>query len=197
MKIDLTVGIVIAVIVVLAAAGLWLANPVGVSPTATTTPQGTNTDTKTPTTGGVKTPPKTTTTPTAPAKVYASGILSINDLLKMDNATYSCSFTSTSQTAYRTGTFVMSGKKWRGDFTNKVSMIDDGKFIYVWTPGEPKGLQVVATSGVAGNAIVMNGGIDAYTPLNYKCNLWTADTSKFAPPSGVTFLNSEGYPYTN
>lgn len=185
------------------AVGSWwlMSAPPAASPAQTETPTNTNTDTSTSPkpTGTTTSKPTTSTTSTkpsapAPQKAYASGLVSISDLLKLPNTTqYSCTFSVANP--YRTGKFYLADRKWRGDFSNGVSMIDNGNYIYVWTKGKTDGLQVVATSGVVGNALVREGAIDAFTPLNYDCNPWTSDTSVFSPPSGVVFKNTEGYLY--
>jgi hypothetical protein len=196
MKIEHVVWIVVGVLVVVALGSWWLVNtPLPVEPTEIETetempakPIGTTTS-KPVTSPAVPAPAQP-----APQKAYASGLVSINDLLKLSALTkYSCTFSVANP--YRTGKFYLAERKWRGDFSNGVSMINDGGYIYVWSKGETEGLQVVSTSGVVGNTIVREGAIDAFTPLNYDCDLWTPDMSVFVPPSGIVFKNTEGYPY--
>jgi hypothetical protein len=120
------------------------------------------------------------TAPVTVTKPQVTGFLSIDNLLDLSNVSYTCSFTTASP--YRVGTFDLAGNKWRGDFGNNVSMINDGKSIYVWTKGEKEGLKVAAALSVAGEALQRAGAIDAFTPLSYTCTVSSPDPSRFTPP---------------
>jgi hypothetical protein len=142
--------------------------------------------------GSTTSAPSKTATSAPVSKPQITGLLSINHLLNLVNVSYTCSFTVASP--YRVGTFDLVGNKWRGDFGNNVSMINDGKSIYVWTKGESEGLKVPAASGVVGESLRRVGAIDAFTPLAYKCVVSSPDSSRFTPPD-LLYKNSEGQPY--
>ena len=126
--------------------------------------------------------PKTTVPESAP--VYFKGVTSMSQLVMLD-VDYRCSFSL--KTPMREGTFYLGDKKWRGDFTNKVSMIHDGQYVYVWTAGSTQGLKALAKLSIAANRIINEGGIDPLAPLTHSCSAWTPEASRFALPSGVVF----------
>ncbi len=92
-------------------------------------------------------------------------------------------------TIKHSGTMYVADAKMRANFTT-TSMIDDGSYLYVWTKGATKGLQLSAVSSVSGSAIASNGGFDTANPFSFSCSNWATDATVFTPPTSVTFSNN-------
>lgn len=86
----------------------------------------------------------------------------------------------------------------RGDFVATMagrsvntSFISQGGYMYTWSDMLPQGMKVKieAAGGTSGGQ-----GIDPSTPVEYSCEAWTVDESKFATPSGIEFfeIGTEG-----
>ena len=95
------------------------------------------------------------------------------------------------------GTVYVSGGKVRGDFTVSVQgkdmtthMIGDGTNSYIWTDGQTTGIKMAfdpATEVQNSNTPTQSNGVDVNAKMNYNCESWTADQSKFEVPTTVTF----------
>lgn len=91
----------------------------------------------------------------------------------------------------------MDGGKIRGDFTATMngqtvntSFIGVDGYMYTWSDMLPQGMKVKAESagGTSGGE-----GIDPATPVEYACEFWSADQSKFTLPSIEFFeIGAEG-----
>ncbi|MFI5260446.1 MAG: hypothetical protein ACHQU0_01455 [Candidatus Paceibacteria bacterium] len=155
----------------------------GVSNVATTT-----TSTSTQQTGATSVPAHTTTAakPTATtAKIV--GISTVSYLFGLKEPLI-CGI-KTTDSYKRSGTMYVADGELRANFVS-TSMINDGKYLYAWTRGTTKGLQLLANSSVSGSAIARAGGFDPGTNISFSCNPWTKDASMFAVPVTVTFSNS-------
>src|SRR5690606_25595437 len=95
------------------------------------------------------------------------------------------------------GTVYITGPKIRGDFTSSVEvpglvsmdvtshMISDGEFIHTWTSLSNEGYKNAVSSKTEANT--ETGAVSFDQNLNYKCNPWNVDESKFLLPSDITF----------
>lgn len=109
-----------------------------------------------------------------------------------------CTFSHEESGAGSSGTIYMSSGKMRGDFIAKVQgaqevqshMIVDGQTSYVWSDAMPQGVKMKFDAAATANATdpMAKGNIDPNQKANYDCSYWSADQSKFALPSGVTFM---------
>lgn len=139
------------------------------------------------------------TTAAADALNNASGTPSgqtagtIGGLLSMGDVTCTVDMTSASDGS---GTVYVSGGKMAGDFsmtangqTMSAHMINDGSFIYSWSDAAPQGVKMpVPAAGSTNTAPSGQQNFDPSTPVNYSCQPWTVDASKFTPPSSVNFM---------
>lgn len=111
----------------------------------------------------------------------------------------SCTFTYAQGGVSSSGTVYVAGERMRGDFTATVPnagaiashMIKDGEYAYVWSdalPGQGMKMKVTAEQGAALDARAQ-GSVDFDAPGSYSCERWREDSSKFALPSGVSFVD--------
>lgn len=93
--------------------------------------------------------------------------------------------------------FIDSGKM-RGDFTseaagkvNSTHMINNGSDVYVWMDDQQTGfktsLKAIEEMGSAEGQTGMNQTVDINKQVDYKCEGWTVDQTKFAVPAEVKF----------
>lgn len=86
----------------------------------------------------------------------------------------------------------------RGDFVATMagrsvntSFISLDGYMYTWSDTLPQGMKVKieVAGGTSGGQ-----GIDPATPVEYSCEVWAVDESKFATPSGMEFfeIGTEG-----
>jgi len=129
----------------------------------------------------------TNTQANSPAPV-ASTPMSLADLAN-SSSSQTCTFTDASGT----GTVFVASGKVRADFSSMEAgkavgghMILDNGTSYLWLDGQTTGFKskISATSNPTGQQ-----GLDANQKLNYNCQSWSADASKFALPTGVTFTD--------
>lgn len=112
-----------------------------------------------------------------------------------------CTFASTQNGVTSSGTvFIASNGNMRGDFTSKTSsgvqtsnmILKDG-YSYVWSGNQGAKMNVenmgASSNESAGASAKQSVDLDAQ--VDYECKDWTADSSKFIPPSSVKFLDIE------
>lgn len=122
---------------------------------------------------------------------------SVKDLLALGTS-QKCTYSDDNSS----GTFYVSGGKSRGDFTassgtttTKGHMIADSKTSYVWMDGQRQGykmsLEDVKTNAQANSSQPsgQNQGVDVNKEMNFNCESWTADSSMFALPDGIEFID--------
>lgn len=100
---------------------------------------------------------------------------------------WKCDAKATHDQGASEGTVYMNGGKVRGDFvatmsgqTVNTSFVSMDGYIYTWSDLLPQGMKVKmdAAAGTSGGQ-----GIDPATPVEYSCEVWIPDESKFALPS--------------
>ncbi len=108
---------------------------------------------------------------------------------------YKCEFTFNSDVADSSGVVYLSGNKLRGDFTSdeKVSgtqvksyMVNDGEFSYVWSSIMPVGVKI-KNNLTEDSSSQATQSFDYNQKLDYKCESWNVDNSKFDLPADVKF----------
>jgi len=129
------------------------------------------------------------------------GTSSIADLMKK-KGNYTCTFSIGGGGAATKGTFYLSNGRMRGDFTSTIArlsmtiqshMINDGGYAYVWSSMLPEGMKIKVSAEGQSNAnpsVKSSVPVDYNQKIDYNCNPWSADASKFALPAGVTFVES-------
>jgi hypothetical protein len=128
----------------------------------------------------------------------SEGSGSFNDILDKKGS-YKCTFTSTDPQAASQGTVYINGQKISGQFetnvaqlgqTIKSQMIRDDSFTYTWSSFMPQGMKFKNQAAAAGNPngkLADSLGFKEGVKVDYKCEPWSVDESKFVPPKEVQF----------
>lgn len=109
---------------------------------------------------------------------------------------YICTFTAATAEGESSGTVYVSGDTVRGEFmtsaagtTMESHMLNMGGYVYTWSPAMPTGMKMRATQGTGDASTGTQGSYsDMQQEYDYDCNAWSLDTSKFALPEGVQFM---------
>ncbi len=116
---------------------------------------------------------------------------SFKDLMKL-STNQQCTFTDTS--TQNSGTVYGGSGKVRGDFSSVVNgtslashVISDGKTVYVWTDGQPQGFKMTLTEMETLPQDTTSKSVDLDKKVDYSCNAWITDNSKFQVPTTVKF----------
>lgn len=124
---------------------------------------------------------------------------SMLDLMKRGGS-YRCTYAVTSEQGKMDGVAYVSGKRMRTDITTDISgqggqkmeshMINDGEFIYTWSPSMPQGVKMAAPKADAAPepGAPVQGQYDYNQKVDYKCAAWIADSSLLTPPTNVQFM---------
>ena len=89
----------------------------------------------------------------------------------------------------------------RGDFSSKTNngtsvdshMIKNGSLVYAWSGTRGAKFDIssfMATSSTGGASTKTSVNLDEQ--INYSCNNWTKDTSKFTVPTDINFIDISG-----
>jgi len=118
-----------------------------------------------------------------------------------------CTFSD--KTNNSTGTVYIGSGEMRGDFqstdsgkTTATHMINDGKYVYIWTDGQSQGYkmstdvvkkeaaQVTLSPDNSGSSETPSSGpVNMNQQADYSCGGWSVDTSIFTLPQGITFTD--------
>ena len=94
------------------------------------------------------------------------------------------------------GTFYVSGNKFRGDFTVKTAgekettsqVVSDGVYTYIWSSESPTGIKMkLDVTSPTASAQTGNFNLDQEVSLN--CSPWGVDASKFTIPTNIQFTD--------
>jgi hypothetical protein len=100
-----------------------------------------------------------------------------------------------------TGSIFVADKKFAGDFDMKgadgketsAHVISDGVDMYVWSSGLPMGIKMsLAAAKNAAQNPQANQSFNVNQEVNFNCNSWTPDTSKFTVPTNIQFRDMSG-----
>ncbi len=145
--------------------------------------------------------PKTTVTAT-PKATQSTALGTLKSLLASGKS-QSCNFSYPDNSA--TGTYYFDGNKFAGNFSLKEqdgktltgNTVSDGTYVYVWTSNSPSGIKMKLDTAInetpLPSAQNQNQGVDLNQKVNYKCSPWTADNSKFQPPSNIQFTDMSNF----
>lgn len=119
---------------------------------------------------------------------------SLKELIGL-GAAQKCSFDDAVTGGQASGTVYVGGGKVRTDFATQQGgqavvghSIVDGSTSYTWIDGMKDGFKVSVAAGAQQTGAAGGAqGIDMEAKMNYRCEPWTLDASKFAPPASVTF----------
>jgi hypothetical protein len=118
---------------------------------------------------------------------------------------YKCTFSIKDPNTESSGTIYIDGKKFRGDFTSYIKVVNqsaeshsisDGDFSYSWTSVSPIGYKVPlidngngAGSGAMSGSLSMNGANSSWN-----CVVEKFGSEKFALPADIKFMQSPATP---
>jgi len=72
-------------------------------------------------------------------------------------------------------------------------MVSDGKYVYLWMEGETKGykmsLDVLTKMSDSVQQQYKSQTVDMKKQVDYACNPWKIDSSKFVVPTNITFTD--------
>ena len=129
---------------------------------------------------------------------------SIKELIA-DGKPQMCTFSNSSDTSESSGTIYIANGLVRGDFTTTVKgsggstvvshMLVNNGFNYVWTSDSDQGFKIALSESEQTPQAVGQGGqyqaVNYDEKLNYKCQDWALEGSRFAMPVGITFLDMD------
>ncbi|MBI3984393.1 MAG: hypothetical protein HY344_00410 [Candidatus Levybacteria bacterium] len=121
----------------------------------------------------------------------------VNLITSGANVTCSFDMTGTDNEFSGKGTVYVSSGNMRGDFQTTVdgkvtnmSMIRKGNDNYIWGDQMESGIKMtISPDDLKTETNEANKYFDYNKQLDYKCNPWGADQSKFNPPSNVKFTD--------
>ena len=123
---------------------------------------------------------------------------SIKDLLTMQGS-QECSF---SDEAGNSGMVYTANGKMRGDFTSagpqgsiNSHMVTDAQTARLWKDGQAQGFMMNIT-GLTDSATNQQGQVDINKAINFDCNAWSADNSKFVIPTNIEFTDLSSFAAT-
>jgi hypothetical protein len=130
------------------------------------------------------------------AETQMAGAQSFKDLMKLSSS-QTCTFQDTETGS--NGTVYGGSGKVRGDFTTQANgqtvgshVISDGQTVYVWTDGQTQGMKMSLASIESMTPDTTNkNSVDFDKKVDYDCDSWSVDFSKFELPSGVEFQSMD------
>lgn len=110
--------------------------------------------------------------------------------------TAKCTYTYTPQDGGGTGTIYVSGNKMNGNFKTtldgkitEANVLHDGEYSYIWEPSGKNGIKMKIDPQVEATKAEENQSFDWNQEINYKCDEWSGDDSKFTAPSNIEFTD--------
>jgi len=139
--------------------------------------------------------PSSTTSSTAPT---AGGMQSLSALVAAGSPV-TCQFASTTPQGRMQGTMYIANGMVAGDFTTQnpqagtvnTHMLTRDNTSYVWTSLSTTGFKSTINAANANNA--PSQGVSYSQPMDYQCQPWTVDSSKFSLPANISFITSASY----
>lgn len=132
---------------------------------------------------------------TVPAPASSSAG-SLKSMLAMTGS-HTCTVHYGTEAAASDGTVYVSGGMMRGDFTSKTPsgtieshMIIKDDTSYMWSSAAPQGMKLsLSAMSAPAQPNAPKAGMDIEQNVDYSCEAWSADASKFELPSSVTFTD--------
>lgn len=108
-----------------------------------------------------------------------------------------CTFTGSEASAESSGTVYVSGDMMRGDFTMKTTstgavnthMIRKSNEVYVWTGVQGAKMDIGDLMVKSTTTAQSNASFDVDKKVDYKCEPWSKDESKFTLPTNIKFTD--------
>lgn len=113
-------------------------------------------------------------------------------------APVTCTFSTTTAQGTESGTVYVANGNVAGDFTQTDSaqvsvsahLIVEDQTSYVWTSASNTGYKSTVTQG---QSSMQSNGVSYNSQVNYSCQPWTPDQSKFDLPSNISFTATASY----
>jgi hypothetical protein len=130
--------------------------------------------------------------------VSIAGRSSLQSLVAAGNPVV-CTFSTTTSNGSQSGTIYVANGMVAGDFTATDSHVSDNvnahmiirdNTSYVWTNASNQGFKSTVNASSTGSA---NQGVDYNAQLEYSCQAWKPDTSKFNLPTAISFISTASY----
>ncbi len=130
------------------------------------------------------------------ANTESKSMGSIKDLMARGSS--ECTVSNKVANSESSGTVYVGNGKMRGDFksvtvnpamTIESHMISDGEYIYSWSSAMPQGVKMAVAATQSGQPTGQNQQDFYNSQVDYDCNSWRVDESKFEVPSDVTFMD--------
>lgn len=139
-------------------------------------------------------------TPATPEQEESETMSMTFDQLLEQGDDFSCTFTEVNEGVTTSGTVYVSSSDERlyGDFQvmdgemYDAHIIHDGTTTYIWTSEMAQGIrmEIGEEDSIFGDEETEDGvGIDDEQPVDFECDDWNVDESKFVPPSDVEFTD--------
>lgn len=133
--------------------------------------------------------PATTTTGTVSGPKSIAAMVSVG-------APVTCTYSTTTSSGTQSGTIYVAQGMVAGDFQMSGQVTTQGHMIvrdstsYVWMTmnGQTQAFKTAVNTNA--QAAPGNQGVNYNSSMNYSCQPWTPDSSKFTLPAGVTFMDT-------
>ncbi len=120
-----------------------------------------------------------------------AGPMSLKEMIA-SGVSQQCTFSDDSSGAQTAGTVYVGGGKVRGDFSATsggtvmgMHMIADGTTMHTWIDGMTSGFSM--NMAAAQSSTNTQQSFDSDKKIDYRCEPWTVDASRFVLPSDITF----------
>ncbi len=125
------------------------------------------------------------------------GSQSIQQLVGLGKSV-TCTFSTTTASGSQQGTIYIANGMVAGDFTANAAgagdinahMIVRDNTSYVWTSASNQGFKSTVNASSTGSG---SSGIGYGEQMNYQCQGWNADSSKFNLPTNISFMSTAAY----
>ncbi len=133
-----------------------------------------------------------------------SGMMTLKELMALGKSQM-CTFSYSGPNGTTEGTSYIANNNVRTDFKGtdpngksyEGGMIMDGSYAYSWTTETKQGIKMPITETMEQEIDKAQQQKDIYNPqyvdadakTDYKCSNWNTDSSKFTPPSDITFMD--------
>lgn len=126
------------------------------------------------------------------------GSQSIQQLVAIGNPV-TCTFSTTTANGAESGTIYIANGMVAGDFTATAPsggaidahMIMRDQTNYTWTSASTQGFK--STVSASSTSSSQSQGVDYSAQMNYSCQAWNADASKFNLPANISFMTTASY----
>lgn len=133
-----------------------------------------------------------------PQTTVQNGPMSLQSLVAA-GAPVTCTFSTTTAQGEETGTMYIASGMVAGDFTMSggtqgtidAHMIIENQTSYMWTSMSTMGFKSTVIEQATSSS--SNQGVNYNSPMDYSCQPWTVDSTKFNLPANISFTAAASY----